>query len=658
MILVVSSLTTLGAMPAAATDLGTTKAGVRSTEADLDRTYDVVRTFERWDSVFPDAEERQHLSQGRTLLVSVFPQRTDGTLVPWADIAAAEAGSALHDDLLRWSARLAPYAGQIYITFNHEPEAAKNLPLGEAADFKAAWNKMMDVFAAEGLATLGRLFIATSSAWDYDPADRRAFDHWYPGSATVDAVGGDAYNFVDCRPAEPTSWASLASIIEGQRAWGAANPAIELVLPEFASVVDPADPDRQAEWFRDARITLTDPAYSQFGIVAYFGNFDPANPGCDYVEFNDASQQAFYDFANDPGLGGSPAVGAGPSACVATVVEASVTIEWRPAYEAASYVLSAAPEGQPPVEIASGPLLSFNEPAAGSTYSVAAVGVGGAVSPTTLCTDPGPEPPPLLPPSSCEWARDEGFITVSWLPAEQATDYVVYRSVNGGTTYWRGRTADTELADTDLFANLTYQVRSRAIDGSLSAASTICVDTSPPINVADPEPPTDCAFVRDNGSIVVTWTQGINATETVIRRSVNGNGPYWRARTADMIFTDSDRAGVITYNATSTNAAGVTSAPATCADNTPPPVALEAPTFCVFIRAEGAITVTWTNGQGSANTVIRRTVNGNGPYWRTRAADTTFIDTDTAGTITYTATSRSAAGEFSAPADCTDSTPV
>ncbi len=399
-------------------EFGSTKPGLRVLDGELDREIGGVRVFERWDSVFPDAEERLHLAEGRTLLVSIFPRRTDGSLISWADIASAAPGSELHDDIVRWAARLSPYQDQVYVTFNHEPEAAKNTPLGSAAEFQAAWQNTMAVFADEGLATLGRLLIVTSPAFEYPVADRRAFDQWYPGDAWVDAVGGDAYNFASCRPAEPTSWSSLSQLIEGQRAWGAANPGVELMLSEFASVADEADPTRRATWLTDAATTLADPAYGQFSLASYFYEFDPLNPGCDYLTRSHTDTQAFYDMANDPAFGGTPpGAPAAPTRCDSTITGNTVEVAWRPSFQAAGYELTRLIDGAAPENVSTGPQLSFSEASVpDSSYEVAAISADGTLSPAQACTEPDPAPAPLQPPPTCEWARDEGFRRHGYFP--------------------------------------------------------------------------------------------------------------------------------------------------------------------------------------------------------------------------------------------------
>ncbi len=555
--------------PPAEIILGATKNGIRNLEDQLDRTFDAVRTFEQWDSVFPDSEERLLLSQGRTLLVSIYPQRNNGSLLTWAQIAAATPGSALHDDIVRWADRLKPYQDQLYVTFNHEPETTKNQALGTAAEFQDAWHNVMTILDARGLRTKGRLFIVTSSGFGYPSTDRRAVEHWYPGDDWVDAVGGDAYNFFQCRPTEPATWLDLSEIIEGQRLWGVDHPDKALMLPEFATVGDPAMPGRRAVWIDRARATLKEPMYAQFTLAALFYNVDAANGGCDYFNSTSDARQAFYDFANDPAFGGSAGVGVpSPTACHWSNEGGTDLLHWNPAYEAAAYQIFLGGPGEQLLVGSTSELFFAGDHADGSPgYRVAAVNRAGQVSDLRPCVEPPPEPPALEPPASCEWARDAGAITVSWLAADQATAYVVYRTVNGSPAYWRGRVEDTEFVDSDVLGDLDYSVRSRAINGSLSISSTTCVDTSPP-----PEPfgpPPSCTWTRANGTITVNWTPGPSATNYIIYRTVNGAGPYWQGRTVNLTFSQPDRTGELTYTVASKNQTGNISNPQTCLVSAP-----------------------------------------------------------------------------------------
>ncbi|MGH1503512.1 MAG: hypothetical protein ACRBI6_08145 [Acidimicrobiales bacterium] len=634
-----------GPEPAATTTMGATANGVFGLEAELDRSFATVRSFARWDAVFPTAEQRQFLAEGRTLMFSIHPERTDGSAVTWAEIAASVPGDDLDNDLRRWADRLLPYQDQLYVTFNHEPETDRNVGLGTAEEFQAAWRHVMTVFADEGLQPRGRLFITTSLAYELPSDDRRAVAHWYPGDDWVDVAGGDAYNFHRCRPDEPAAWRELAEVIEAQRAWGIDHPTVQLALPEFATVDDPADPDRRVQWLRNARATLADPAFDQFRHVAYFTSFDASNPDCDFF-FDDVDtvRQAFYELANDPALGGTGRVGGATSSCSFAETDGIRSLEWTPSFGAASYrVIDGA---DPAAETAGLGVDAIDPPLDPSGHAVVAVAGDGTESPATPCAELEP-PPPLASPAGCEWARDEGFITISWLPTDDAVDYIVRRTVDGRGPYWRGRVATTEFADADLAAFITYTVQSKAVDGTLSTPAP-CADTSPP----PPDtfgPPEGCTILRSAGRVEVAWDPVDGAISYLVHRTVDGAGPFWRGRTAASSLGDTDRAADLAYTVTAKTSDGTLSAPAPCADLTP---ALVPPTACVVSIVDGTATLTWDAADIAVEYIVYRTVDGNGPYWQGRTAELTFAQPERTGDVAYLVASRSAVGARSDRAPC------
>ena len=127
------------------------------TENQLGRQVDTVRMFSRWDDSFPSSQDLATLD-GRAGILSIRPQ-IGNTPIPWADIAAAQPGDPLHDDMIAWADAIRPYDDQLWITFHHEPEAASNLPHGTADEFIDAWQAFMTVLGDNGVESLGRTWI-------------------------------------------------------------------------------------------------------------------------------------------------------------------------------------------------------------------------------------------------------------------------------------------------------------------------------------------------------------------------------------------------------------------------------------------------------------------------------------------------------------------
>ena len=237
------------------------------TENQLGRQVDTVRMFARWDDAFPSDQDLANLD-GRNAILSIRPQ--DGnTPIPWADIAAAQPGDPLHDDMVAWANAIEPYEDQLWITFHHEPEAASNLPHGDADEFIAAWQAFMTVLEDNGVESLGRTWITTNFAHRVSDNDRRSAPKWYPGDEWVDVIAADAYNWHECRPNSPSPWRDLGTLIEDFRLFGLEHPDQQLMLAEFGTVEDPDDPNRKAQWFTDAQALFAEPGYEQFVTVSY-----------------------------------------------------------------------------------------------------------------------------------------------------------------------------------------------------------------------------------------------------------------------------------------------------------------------------------------------------------------------------------------------------
>ena len=97
-------------------------------ETSIGRNVDVIRRYRTWNDVFPSANDIDLLN-GRDMILSVRPTR-NGSPILWADIAAAQLGDPLYQDMIEWANAIRPYESQIWLSFHHEPEADVNLRHG------------------------------------------------------------------------------------------------------------------------------------------------------------------------------------------------------------------------------------------------------------------------------------------------------------------------------------------------------------------------------------------------------------------------------------------------------------------------------------------------------------------------------------------------
>lgn len=193
----------------------------------------------------------------------------------------------------------------------------------------------------------------------------------------------------------------------------------------------------------------------------------------------------------------------------------------------------------------------------------------GSSSPLVPC---GPtiniDPPTLAPVASCDATEVDGIATVTWPSVNGADAYIVYRSVNDGNTYWRGRVdAPGNSFDESVFdgATFAYSVAVRGASGQLTEQ----VPCAPVIDTnGDPIQPVEgCGVTEDGLAVTVEWLPSPNAANVIIERSGDGGPWYWRGRvdSPGTAFNDTLRAGIDwTYRVVARDAAGNRAAPVTC----------------------------------------------------------------------------------------------
>ncbi len=256
---------------------GADPAAVAAIEEEAGAQVGVVRVFARWDTTFPSANHQVLLDEGRRIHLSVRPRTDAGTVVPWADIAAAEPGSPVYDRLELWVSTVARYGSQIYFTLNHEPETSTSTPNGTPEEFVAAWRKMVELLRAAGGEQVQTVLVLGRGAY----ADG-SIDSWYPGDDTVDIIGVDPYNWYDCQ-GTTRPWTEPRILLLPAIGF-AAERGKPLAIPEIASTEDSSQPGRKAEWIRDLGAFMTsDEIGVPIEFVAWFSVTDRDWPECQWT---------------------------------------------------------------------------------------------------------------------------------------------------------------------------------------------------------------------------------------------------------------------------------------------------------------------------------------------------------------------------------------
>lgn len=168
--------------------------------------------------------------------------------------------------------------------------------------------------------------------------------------------------------------------------------------------------------------------------------------------------------------------------------------------------------------------------------------------------------PVAAAPASCTVVVGGATSTVSWAVDAEADSYVVSRSIDGGPTWWRGRTIQASFEDSSR-TGAAYVVQSRAANGS-KGDMVSC--TEMPIGVD----PLVCIAAITPAGVEISWSD-VATDRFVVRRSVDAGTAWWRGRTngAARSFTDTARAGALVYSVSYRQPGGPLSEPTVCADD-------------------------------------------------------------------------------------------
>jgi len=220
-----------------------TEATLSEQEDMLSRKLDLHRVYRLWDDAEPDTVLRTDVQRGRTPILSIKPKYGSGRQVSWASIARGDQDATIANQADGLKTLTAP----VYLSFHHEADLAGNASYGTAAEYVAAWRHYRQVFAARGARNVAFTWIVTTSTFSKPGVT----DSFYPGDDVVDWIALDAFNWFGCLPGQATSWRSLAQITAPFAAWAGRHDK-PLMLAEWGSVEDPAQPGRKAGWIRDA----------------------------------------------------------------------------------------------------------------------------------------------------------------------------------------------------------------------------------------------------------------------------------------------------------------------------------------------------------------------------------------------------------------------
>ncbi len=306
-------------------------ARVAAFQAQAGRPSATVRVYLAWDSPFPDPLSAAVRAHGQLLVLSVKARTAAGLPVSYASIAAAGPGSPEYAQLLRWARQLKDYGAPVLFSFNHEPDVHKSDDMGTAADYVRAWRRVVTVFRQAGVRNLEYVFIATAPHWA--STDARSAASFYPGDDWVDDIAADGYNFFDCSRIALMPWTAPRALFEPFRRFGVQHPSKGLMIVEYGSVEDRADPGRKAGWYAELEQMLTEPGWRQARAVAQWYDVVQDRSRCNWrIDSSPATLAAFRAWGHDPVYAAVRAVPPSTVRQVSAVAEGrTAQVTWAPA---------------------------------------------------------------------------------------------------------------------------------------------------------------------------------------------------------------------------------------------------------------------------------------------------------------------------------------
>ena len=277
-----------------------TVAEVTGLESDIGRNlaidhrfYTFKENFLPVDSAVGTSDEAWDWANGRYSMITWGASDTlkyeDGTNDAWVT-------SQAH--------RLAAFGHPIFLRFFHEPDGdyRKNT-VHTPADYIATWRHVHDLFVQAGATNV--IWVWCPTAWKFNVANPTP-PSYYPGSAYVDWIAADGYNWYPAKPG--AKWRTFAQVFQKFYNW-AITMNKPIMAAEYGVLNDPAVPGRKAQWIADAANTLQT-TMTQFQALLYFDT-TMTKGGITYpwdINLPPTAQTAWATMGQDPYFNGMPAI--------------------------------------------------------------------------------------------------------------------------------------------------------------------------------------------------------------------------------------------------------------------------------------------------------------------------------------------------------------
>ncbi|MDQ1292884.1 MAG: hypothetical protein QG608_765 [Actinomycetota bacterium] len=217
-------------------------------EKNLGRRFDIVLKYfdfsgRRGPGQFPD-KTMSALGSSRILLFDWESKiYSTGTMLRWADIAAGKYDRTI---VIPQARRIKAQPRTVMLGLDHEMDLT-HAEHGTAAEYKAMYRHIHDVFAAQGVHNV--VWTWVTSGYLGEGNDQRILS-LYPGDDLVDWIGYDPYNFHSCHD---NDWKTFETTVDRFYDWSARNGLGNkpLLIQEYGTRFDSSDPGASQQWYRD-----------------------------------------------------------------------------------------------------------------------------------------------------------------------------------------------------------------------------------------------------------------------------------------------------------------------------------------------------------------------------------------------------------------------
>lgn len=262
--------------PAGGSGTAADEAAIAGLERVLGRKLAIDQFYVRWAAPLPLTLARWDLRQGTIPMIS------------WGGASASLIAAGTYDAQIRARAlQLRALGGPVLLRWFWEMDGASSrADAVSPTAFIRAWRHIHDVFASVGADNVRWVWCPTAAGFSTGRAQQ-----FYPGSAYVDWIGADGYNWYPARPG--ARWASFGQIFSAFYRWGQ-QTGKPLIVGEFG--VLEAAPGAKAGWLTQAGRELR----TQFPAIRAVVYFDSQDQQFDWkVTTSPSALAAFRSFARE-----------------------------------------------------------------------------------------------------------------------------------------------------------------------------------------------------------------------------------------------------------------------------------------------------------------------------------------------------------------------